>query len=54
MAINIKPSHEGIFEMAAKRAGKGTQEFAREEKHSDNPARRKQATFALNAKKWNH
>ena len=54
MAIHIKPSHEGIFKAAAKRAGKGTQEFAREEKHSDDPKMRKRATFAINAKKWNH
>jgi hypothetical protein len=52
--IHIKPSHEGIFKSAAKRAGMSTQAFAAKEKNSDDPKMRKRATFAQNAKKWNH
>ena len=54
MAIHIKNSHRGIFTEAAHRAGKGVQEYAREEKHSSDPKMRKRATFAMNAKKWHH
>jgi hypothetical protein len=54
MAIHIKKSHRGIFTEAAERAGKGVQEYAREEKHSKAPKMRKRATFALNARKWHH
>ena len=45
MAIHIKKSHEGIFTRAAKRAGKGVQEYAHEELHSGSPAKRKQANL---------
>ena len=54
MAIHIKPSHKGIFTKAAKRAGKGVQEYAREKVHSGTPAERKRANFAIQAKKWHH
>ena len=43
--------HGSIFTEAAHRAGKGVQEYAREEVHSDNPAKRKQANFARMAKR---
>lgn len=51
MAIHIKPSHRGKFTRAAERAGKGVQEYAREEAHNPNasPALRKEAVFAENA-----
>lgn len=51
MAIHIKKSHRGIFTEAAHRAGKGVQEYAREEIHSSSPAKRKQANFARMAKR---
>lgn len=51
MAIHIKESHRGIFTRAAKRAGKGVQEYAHEELHSESPAKRKQANFARMAKR---
>lgn len=32
--IHIKPSHEGLFTKKAEAAGKGVQEYAREEAHA--------------------
>lgn len=56
MAINIKPSHKGLFTAKAKKAGEGVQAFARKEANSKSasPATKKQAVFAENAKKWHH
>jgi len=54
MAIHIKKSHEGLLTAKAKRSGEGVQEFARSNLHSSNEATRKQAQFAVNAKKWHH
>jgi hypothetical protein len=56
MAIDIKPSHRGLF---AKDVGKkpGTSitgsDIARGKASSD-PAERKRATFAANAREWHH
>jgi hypothetical protein len=48
--IHIKPENEGKFNATKKATGKSTEEL----KHSKNPLTRKRATFAANAKKWNH
>lgn len=48
--IHIKPENRGKFTQTMKRTGKSASEL----KHSSNPLTRKRATFALNAKKWNH
>ena len=56
MAIHIKPSHKGIFTRAAKRAGEGVQEHAREVLSNPKASgkAKKQANFARNAAKWHH
>lgn len=56
MAINIKPSHKGLLHRdlgvpAGKPIPSGKLAAA---KNSSNPAERKRATFAENAKHWNH
>jgi hypothetical protein len=54
--IHINPSHKGLLHKdLGKKAGKKLT-VAEEEKakNSSNPAERKRATFALNARKWNH
>lgn len=56
MAIHIKPSHKGLLHKdlgvpAGKPIPAGKLAAA---KHSDNPAVRKRATFAENAKHWHH
>jgi hypothetical protein len=48
--IHIKSENEGKFNATKKATGKSTEEL----KHSKNPWTRKRATFAANAKKWNH
>jgi hypothetical protein len=48
--INIKPENKGKFNATKKATGKSTEEL----KHSKNPLTRKRATFAANAKKWDH
>jgi len=48
--IHIKPSHKGRLTAIEKRTGKSPSEL----KKSNDPAVRKMATFALNAKKWKH
>ena len=52
--IHIKPSREGSFTAWCKRQGfKGvTSECIAKGKASSNPAIRKKATFAANARKW--
>ena len=54
--INIKKSHEGKLHKALgeKQGKKLTVAEEENAKHSSNPAERKEATFALNARKWNH
>lgn len=54
--IHIKPSHKGLLhknlgEPAGKKLSVEEEEKA---KHSSDPAERKRATFALNARKWHH
>ena len=48
--IKIKKKNRGKFNALKKRTGKTTAQL----KHSKNPLTRKRATFAMNAKKWNH
>lgn len=50
MSINIKPSHKGRFTRWKERTGKTTEEGL----HDKNPAVRKEANFARNAKHWHH
>ena len=53
--INIKPSKRGTFTAAAKKRGKGVQEFASQvlaNKDNYSPAMVKKANFARNASKW--
>ena len=54
--INIKPSHEGSFTAWCKRQGFGgvTSECISRGKASKDPAIRKKATFADNARHWSH
>lgn len=55
--IHIKPSKRGTFTAAAKKHGKGVQEFARQvlaNKENYSPAMVKKANFARNASKWKH
>lgn len=54
-SIHIKPSKRGTFTAAAKKHGKGVQEFARQvlaNKDNYSPAMVKKANFARNAAKW--
>ena len=54
--IYIKPSKRGTFTAAAKKRGKGVQEFASQvmaNKENYSPAMVKKANFAKNAAKWN-
>ena len=50
--IHIKPSHKGLFTDYC--GGKVTSECIARGKSSPNPAIRKRATFAANARKWKH
>lgn len=55
--IHIKPSKKGTFTKAAKKHGKGVQEFASQvlaNKENYSPAMVKKANFARNASKWKH
>jgi len=54
--IHINPENKGKFTASAKRAGMGTQEFARHilaNKDEYSPTQIKRANFARNASKWN-
>lgn len=53
--IEIKPSHKGKLhsKLGVKKGKKLTVAEEEKAKHSSNPAERKEATFALNARKWN-
>jgi len=56
MAINIKPSHEGRFH---RDVGKSvdqpiTEADIQQGLHSEDPAVRRRANFARNARKWHH
>jgi hypothetical protein len=54
--IHIKPSHKGLLhkKLGDKAGKKLTVAEEEKAKHSSSPAERKEATFALNARKWNH
>ena len=54
--IHIKPSHEGLLRknLGVKAGKKIPAEKLEKAKHSKDPAIRKRATFAENAKHWNH
>lgn len=56
MAIDIKPSHKGRFhqDVGKKPGEKITSSDIEKGLHSKNPAERKRANFARNARKWNH
>lgn len=55
-SIHIKKKNRGKFTAAAKLAGKGVQEYARDVLSNPNstPLQRKRANFAINAKKFKH
>lgn len=50
--IKIKPSQKGSFTKYC--GGNVTEECIRRGKNSPNPAIRKKATFAANARRWKH
>lgn len=55
--IHIKPSKRGTFTAAAKKHGKGVQEFASQvlaNKENYSPAMKKKAQFAKNSASWRH
>lgn len=56
MSINIKPSHKGLLHknLGVSQGKKLTVKEEESAKNSSDPAERKRATFALNARKWNH
>ncbi len=56
MAIKIKPSHKGLLhkKLGVKKGKKISSSTLQKAKRSKNPKLRKEATFAINAKKWNH
>ena len=56
MSIEIKPSHKGLLhkELGVKAGDKISSKKLSMAKNSSNPAERKRATFAMNAKKWKH
>lgn len=54
--IHIKPSHKGLLhkELGVKAGEKIPASKLAKAKNSSDPAERKRATFAENAKKWKH
>lgn len=56
MAIHIKPSHKGLLHknLGVSQGKKLTVKQEEKAKSSSDPAERKRATFALNARKWHH
>ena len=56
MAIDIKPSHKGLFhkDVGKKPGEKITSADIKKGEKSKDPAERKRAVFAANARKWNH
>ena len=56
MAINIKPSHKGLFhkDLGKKPGAKITEKDIERGEHSKSAAERKRAVFAENARHWNH
>jgi hypothetical protein len=55
MAINIKPSHKGLLhkDLGVKQGEKIPAKKLEKAEHSENPAVKKRAVFAENAKHWN-
>ena len=56
MAIHIKKSHKGLLHKSlgiSQKKGIPLSTLAKA-KHSKSPAVRKRATFAMNARHWNH
>ena len=56
MAISIKPSHKGLLheDLGVKSGTKIPLSRLMKAKNSKDPAVRRRATFAVNARKWNH
>lgn len=56
MAINIKKSHQGRLhaDLGVAKGKKIPAARLEAAKHSRDPAVRRRATFAVNARKWNH
>lgn len=56
MAISIKPSRKGLLhkKLGVPQGEKIPASKIAAAKKSKSPAMRKEATFAVNAKKWNH
>lgn len=56
MTIKIKPSHKGLLhkDLGVAPGKKLTMGALEEAKGSADPAERKRATFAINARKWHH
>jgi hypothetical protein len=56
MSIHIKPSHKGLLHHDLGIAANQSIPLSSmiKAKHSKSPAERKRATFAINARKWNH
>jgi hypothetical protein len=54
--IHIKPSHKGLFhkDLGLSPGASIPLSSMLKAKHSSNPAERKRATFAVNARGWNH
>ena len=54
--IHIKPSHKGRLhaDLGKKPGTRLSDADLQKAKRSKNPAERKRATFALNARSWNH
>lgn len=53
--IHIKPSHKGKLhaDLGKKPGAKLSEKELEKAKHSKDPAERKRATFAINARSWN-
>lgn len=56
MSISIKPSHKGLLhkKLGIPQGKMVSLAALRRAKQSSSPALRKEATFAMNARKWNH
>jgi hypothetical protein len=54
--ISIKPSHKGLLhkDLGKKAGSKLSESDLDKAANSKNPAERKRAVFAKNARKWNH
>ena len=54
--IEIKPSHKGLLhkDLGISSGSKIPEEKLQKAEHSSDPAERKRAVFAENAKKWKH